>query len=46
MAAINSYKLFNFKSTKGTVFKFNVRSSLLEVILGTPLEIRNRITTV
>ena len=35
---------FNFKSTEGTVF--NVKSSLLEVILGTSLEIQNRITTV
>ena len=40
MAAINSYKLF--KSTEGTVF--NVRSILLEIILGTPMEIQNRIT--
>ena len=42
MAALNSYKLF--ESTEGTVF--NVRSSLLKVILDTPLEIQNRITTV
>ena len=34
-----------FKSTEGTVFKFNVRSSLLEVILGTSLEIQKRITS-
>ena len=44
-AAINSYKYNkSFKSTEETVF--NVRSSLLEVILGTSLEIQNRITTV
>ena len=48
MAAINSTKSFKSTvlhlSTEGTVF--NVRSSLLAVILGTPLEIQNRITTV
>ena len=48
MAAINFTKSFKstvlYLSTEGTVF--NVRSSLLEVILGKPLEIQNRITTV